>query len=102
MNLEYFCDKIEDELNDSCDYLKQAMEIKAMTPDWARQLQTMSKNEMEHASMLYKMFNDYYTKLSSTYKVMPEYMEETKKCVDKMYTKKVPKVAALQTAYEKL
>ena len=102
MNLEYLYDKMDDELNDSCEYLRHAIEIKAMTPDWAKQFQSMSKAETDHASYIYKMFNEYYNKLSSAYKTMPDYMADIKKNADEMYMKKIPKIAALQSAYDKL
>lgn len=102
MNLEYFQNKIHEELKDSCGYMKNAIEIKAMNSDWGKLLYNMSKNETEHASHLYKMANEYYLRLSNSYKEMPEYIGKMKVDIDDEYMHMIPKISALQAAYDKL
>lgn len=102
MDLEFFQNKIHEELKDSCGYMKHAIEIKAMNSDWGKLLYNMSKNEMEHAAHLYKMFNEYYIRLSNSYKEMPEHISKIKVDIDDNYLHMIPKVTALQSAYDKL
>ena len=100
MDAHWFKDHIKDELDDASLYAKKAIEIKPMKAEWSKQLSTMATEEMEHAGYLYKMFNGYYTIMSNTYKdEIPEFIEETKKCVDSMYLENAPKIKVLLDMY---
>lgn len=86
MNIWYFEKQIPDELHGAKDYIKRAIEIRAMHAPWAKQLADMSEKELEHATTLYKMFQEYYAKLDSEFKELPEYVTEAKKNIDEKYT----------------
>ena len=85
MNVHYFKEHIPDELHGAKDYIKQAIEIKAMSPAWAKSFAEMSANELEHANNLYKMFQEYYAKISGSFSEMPKYIEEAKEEIDEEY-----------------
>lgn len=76
MNVWYFKTQIPEELHGAKDYIKRAIEIREMHSPWAKELAEMSGAELEHASKLFKMFQEYYAKLSEGYKEMPKYIEE--------------------------
>ena len=97
MDLCYFKDHICEELDGAKDYIKQAMEIKAMNPTWTKTLTQMSAEELGHAANLYSMFMEYYNIIEKSYGVenVPEYITEMKEEVSEMYTKKSAKVRYL-------
>ena len=87
MNVCYFKDKIPDELYGAKEYIKRAIEIRLMNPSWAKDLVEMSSAELEHATKLYKMFQEYYSKLKDLYKEIPEYIQDAHKEITEEYTK---------------
>ena len=60
MNPKYFKDKIYVELNESCDYMKKAIDSIKSHPDWSYRFKVMSDERYAHAEQLYKMFMEYY------------------------------------------
>ena len=103
MDAHWFKDHIEEELDDACLYAKKAIEIKPMKAEWSKQLSTMATEEMEHAGYLYKMFNTYYTIMAETYKdSIPEFIEDTKQCVDDMYLDRAPEIKVLLDMYSRM
>ena len=87
MNIWYFKTQIPDELHGAKDYIKRAIEIRAMYAPWSKILAEMSKAELDHATKLYDMFQEYYAKLSGEYKEMPDYCVEAYNCINDEYTK---------------
>lgn len=67
MDLEYFKEKIPEELAGALDYAKKSLEIRPMSPQWSKTLMDMSKMEVGHATNLYKMFEEYYRIIQSNY-----------------------------------
>lgn len=100
MNIWYFKEQIPDELHGAKDYIKRAIEIRAMHSEWGKRLADMSEAELEHAETLYRMFQEYYAKLSGTYEKMPEYCEEAKKCIDEEYVKCSVEIRTLHEIYK--
>lgn len=101
MNLEYFEDKINDELDGAKDYIKNAIEIKAMDSNWAKMFSTMSATELEHANALYTMANEYYNKIIKSYSEAPSYLKDIHSNIVNCYTKKYAEVKFLHEAYNK-
>ena len=101
MTLEYFNDRICDELSGAEDYIKFAMEVRAMDASFAKQFVEMSAAELDHATRLYKMFEQYYAKVTAGHVEVPEYMQKIQKCVIDCYMEGYPKVKALHEAYNK-
>lgn len=100
MNIWYFKEKIPDELDGAKDYIKRAIEIRAMHMPWAKQLVDMSAAELEHATMLYKMFQEYYSKLDAEFKELPDYVTEAKEMLDEKYTKCSAEIKYLHDIYK--
>lgn len=71
MNLQYFKSQICDELKGARDYAKLAMATRETNRIWSETFKEMSKMELDHVSSLFKMAEEYYTKLDET---------EQKKC----------------------
>ena len=101
MNAEYFKDQITDELNGAACYIKRAIEIRPMSPTWAKLFVDMSSAELAHASNLYKMFSEYYQKITETYKEVPAYIEDIKSHVDEIYPEMYAKVRYMHEMYSK-
>lgn len=99
MNVEYFEHQICDELKGAKDYIKRAIEIKPMNPSWASNLVEMSSAELKHADSLYKMFNEYYDKLSAGYTNAPDYLVETRNRIIDTYMDESVKVKYLHELY---
>lgn len=100
MDAYYFKEQIHDELHGAKAYIKRAIEFKAMNPTWAKTFAEMSAGELEHASHLYKMFQEYYSKLASTYEKIPEYIEEINCCILDEYTECSAKVKYLHDMFK--
>ena len=60
MNPKYFKDKIYTELNESCDYMKKAIDSMKSHPKWSYTFKVMSDERYAHAEQLYKMFMELY------------------------------------------
>lgn len=101
MTLEYFHDKICDELSGAEDYVTFAMEVRAMDPSFAKQFVDMSAAELDHAMRLYKMFEQYYAQAAKAFTTIPEHMSNMQKCIVEKYMKGYAKVKALHDAYNK-
>ena len=101
MTLEYFHDRICDELSGAEDYIKFAMEVRAMDPSFAKQFVEMSAAELDHATRLYKMFEQYYQKATTAFSEIPTYMSDMQKCVVDKYMDSYPKIKAMHEAYNK-
>lgn len=101
MTLEYFHDRICDELSGAEDYIKFAMEVRAMDASFAKQFVEMSAAELDHATRLYKMFEQYYQKASTAFSEIPAYMSDLKKCIVDKYMEEYPKIKAMHDAYNK-
>ena len=99
MNIWYFEKQIPDELHGAKDYIKRAIEIRAMHSPWAKQLADMSEKELEHATTLYKMFQEYYAKLSEEFKELPDYIQDSYKFLNDEYTKCSTEVKMLHEIY---
>lgn len=101
MTLEYFHDRICDELSGAEDYVTFAMEVRAMDPSFGKHFVEMSAAELDHATKLYKMFEIYYSQATKAFTTIPEHMSKMQKCIVEKYMSGYAKVKALHDAYEK-
>lgn len=60
MNPKYFRDKINVELNESCEYMKKAIDSMKSYPKWSYTFKVMSDERYTHAEQLYRMFMELY------------------------------------------
>lgn len=101
MDLNYFKEHVEEELDGAKDYIMRAMELKPMNLSWAKHFVEMSAAELNHATTIYELFNDYYKTLSGSYTTMPEYIEDIKKEITKMYADCYPKIKIMHEMFVK-
>lgn len=101
MDLEYFKEHIKEELEGAEDYIKRAIEIRAMDSTWAKTLVEMSANELQHASYLFKMFEEYYTIMQKEFKEVPKYVQELRSCIADMYAEKSAMVKLMHEMYSR-
>lgn len=87
MDIEYLLDHIKEELCDSKDYAKKALELKPMTEAWSKKFYEMSVEEHKHATNFYQMFNEYCSKMSTSFTDFPDYVKEFREEVVDTYTK---------------
>lgn len=99
MDVKYFKEQIADELSGAKCYIKKAIELKPMAPTWSKMLVEMSSAELKHAEYLYKMFTEYYQKISSTYNEVPKYIDDARTEIVDMYAEETVKVQAMHTMY---
>ena len=60
MNPKYFKDKILVELNESCEYMKKAIDSMKSHPKWSSAFNVMSEERYAHAEQMYRMFMELY------------------------------------------
>lgn len=71
MNLTYFKSQICEELRGARDYVKLAVATQKTDPAWSKNFADMSSMELGHVNTLFKMAEEYYSKLDEA---------EQKKC----------------------
>ena len=101
MDAKYFKDHIVEELDGACDYIKRAIELKAMDPAMSKTLMEMSAAELDHASKLKGMFDSYYKKVTGVYKETPAYLEEIKNFLGEKFPDKSAKILLMHEMYKK-
>lgn len=101
MDAQYFKNNISDELDGATCYVKRAIEIKGMSPDWAKMFLDMSATELDHATKLWKMFEQYYKIIVDNYKTVPDYIEELHEEAAKEYAERSAKVKYMHEMYNK-
>ena len=101
MNQVYLKERVQDELEGAKDYIKRAIEIKAMDPNWGKMLYNMSVEELQHATNFYNMFSEYYQKVTSAYKEPPKYLEDCMDEVTEMYVECLATIKKMQEMYNR-
>ena len=101
MNAEYFKEHICEELDGACDYIKKAIELKAMDVAMSKIFVDMSAAELNHATQLHKMCGEYYAKVTGVYKEAPEYLAETKDFIEDVFPEKSAKILLMHEMYKK-
>ena len=101
MNQTYLKEHVEEELEGSKDYIKRAIEIKAMDPTWAKMLYKMSLEELEHATNFYNMSVEYYEKVVSVYGEPPKYLEDCMDDITEMYMECSATIKKMHDMYSK-
>lgn len=96
MTARYFKEQICEELEGACDYLKKALDTFAAHPEWAEQFRDMADMEQEHATILYKMFMELYTK------ELPKaaWMSSMRDCIMDCFSKYMRKIEDLKSTYD--
>ena len=100
MNVKEFIELIEEELHDSKNYAIKAIEIKAMSTSWGEKYLTLSKEEFNHATILFKMFQEFvqlYMKENGN--ILPEYIEKYQDKITQEYAEKTAYIKHLHSMY---
>lgn len=90
MNLEYFKSQICEEIVGAKNYVKLAVATESTDPAWSKNFAEMSKAELDHASKLFKMAEEYYLKLSAS--EQNGYKGKLYRCIVNIMTEDVAKV----------
>lgn len=101
MNAVYFEEHIREELDGACDYIKKAIELKAMDPNMSKIFADMSAAELNHATQLHKMFGEYYAKVVGPYKEEPEYLVKIKDEIEEVFPEKSANILRMHEMYKK-
>lgn len=100
MNLDYFIDNITEELEGSIAYIKMAAEVRAMNPNWAKIFVDMSSTELTHATSLFKMLEEYYSRLMNSYNQnLPDWMSEQYEHICKLYLTESANIKHMHEVY---
>lgn len=101
MNAVYFKEHICEELDGACDYIKKAIELKAMDATMSKTFADMSAAELNHATQLHKMFGEYYAKVTGPYKETPDYLVKIKDHIEEVFPEKSAKILLMHEMYKK-
>jgi len=101
LNMHYFKDQICDELCGAKAYVKKALEIKSHNASWGKQFLDMSSVEINHATTLYHICEEYYKEISASYEQVPDYLEQCMKDIINIYTEKISKIKYMQDMYNR-
>ena len=94
-------DHIEDELEDACTYVKQAIEFKESDPEMASLFYRLSTEEMGHMDMLHKCVVNHIDAYKRTHGEPPAAMSAVYAHLHKRYIEKAEKITGLQNMYKK-
>ena len=101
MNAKWFKDHICDELEGAVCYWKTAIDVMKSYLEWSDTFCKMADMEQDHATMLYKMSNELYTKVNKAFSEPPKYMQEIHHNITDCYATKYANVKVLLDAYSK-
>ena len=101
MDLEYLSEHICDELDGAEEYIIKAIELKPMTMPWAKSFMDMATAELTHANALYKMYTEYYQKVSSNMSELPSFISEDYDKTVKMYASKSASIKLMIDMFSK-
>ena len=105
MTISEFRAEICDELEGACNYIKRAIAIRMSYPAWAKRYAEMSAAELEHASNLYKMFEEYFENVikdfSENQRAAMPWLSEARNEIVEMYTDKYHKVKTMHELFNK-
>lgn len=99
MNLSYFHSQICDELCGAKDYIVRAMECKPEHADWSKRFVNMSEAELDHATQLYSMVQDYQKTLPTVYKDIPKHISDEIKSITELYLEKSAIIKNMHSMY---
>ena len=101
MDADFFVERVKEELADAKTYIKTAIEIRTMNPNWSKQFATMSADELSHATSLFKMYEDYYNAFTKGYSEVPKYLSDQKKDLVDHYSECSAEIKFMHEMYGK-
>ena len=101
MDLNWFLDALEDEVEGATTYIKSAIELKAMSDSMSKTLYEMAVQESNHMKNIFDMSMDYYEKISNAWNGnIPSFLTETKEKIVECYTNKSIEIKWLISMYK--
>lgn len=101
MNMIFYKEHIEDELEGAKHYIKWAIELKGSKPSWSKHFVEMSAAELKHAETLYRMYQEHLESISEAYKSVPKYIIELEECIESMYETCTYEIKSMHEMYNK-
>jgi ferritin len=102
MDICYYNSQLKDELDGAMEYVQRAMHCKKDYPNWASMYMKMATAELDHASMLIKIFEEDYKLSTDEMDEIPQCIEDVRTTLLDMYAEFATKVKYLQEMYERL
>ena len=99
--IQILMDHIEEELDDACEYVKQALEYKESDPDMAGIFYKLSNEEMGHQDMLHKQVKEIIMDYKRQYGEPPVAMEAVYNHLHERFLEKAAKVVNMQNMYKR-
>ena len=101
MDMKFYKEHLEDELDGAIQYIKWAIELKGSKSQWSKTFAEMSSAEVKHAEAIYKMYEEHYESIASAYKTIPRYVEDIHDCIEDMYDERMAKIKEMHEMYNK-
>lgn len=99
MDQKYLKEHMCEELEGAKEYIQRAIEIKAMDQTWGKRFYEMSIQELNHAQYFFDMSKDYYEKVTSALKEVPEYMDDCMEETVRIFTEQYSQIKVMQSLY---
>lgn len=100
MDVCYYNNQIKEELDGANEYIRKAIVNKKDHAAWANMYLKMGLAELDHASMLVKIFEDDYKLLTSEMKEIPSYVSDIRTSILDMYTEFASKIEYMHKIYD--
>jgi ferritin len=97
--IQILSEHIEEELEDSCEYIKKALEYKEEFPMVAKTFYELSLQEMEHMEMLHNDVKDLIEKHRREHGEPPAAMMAVYEYLHKKFIDKAAKIKVMQNQY---
>lgn len=102
MDICYYNTQLREELDGATEYIHKAMHCKKEHPSQASLFYKMSSAELEHATMLIKIFEEDYKNSTTEMEVIPDCIVQVRTTLLDMYAEFSAKIKYLQEMYERL
>lgn len=99
--IQILMDHIEEELDDACEYVKEALEYKESDPDMAGIFYKLSNEEMGHMEMLHRSVVNHISDYQRDHGEPPVAMKAVYDHLHKKYIAKAEKITNLQNMYKR-
>lgn len=101
MDMRFYKEHIEEELEGAKQYIKWAIELKGSKPQWSKNFAEMSSAEVKHAEAIYGMYQEHYESIAGAYKTIPRYVEELHDCIEDMYGTCMEEILEMHNMYNR-
>ena len=102
MEFFYYNNQLKDELDGANNYARKAMYCKKDHPNQASMYLKMSAAELEHASMVMKIFEEDYKLSTESMEEIPQCISDMRKSLIDMYAEFASKIKYLHEMYERM